>query len=136
MEKDKAYSLPATLHIFRRELVVLLEDNRQIFLAYRIGLRGVRDHRLHTHLLKAEVRKVQHILRKLQVVVREGSADVVVLVKLFPLRRKALELRNNDVVAALPAARGAHAVVHFLATVKRENHVRHLAVAELRDLVI
>ena len=136
MEKDKALALPAALHILGRELVVLLEDNRQVFFANRIGLRGVCDHRLHAHLLEAEIRKVQHILGELQIVVRKCAADVVILVLLVPLRRKALELRDNDVIAALPAARRTHAVVHFFPAVQRENHIRHLFVTERRDLIV
>ena len=76
-----------------------------------------------------------HILREIQIVAGKGTADIVILA--CAALRELLELRNRDLVAAAVAVTGrAHVVVYFLTSVQAHDHIAHLPVAEVDDLVV
>ena len=68
------------------------------------------------------------------VVVRVGAAHIVLPVA--ALRDKALEVRHDALIAAAPGGVDAEAVVDLGPAVEGEDDVRHLAVAEIGDLVV
>ena len=47
-----------------------------------------------------------------------------------------LEFGNSQVIAAAAIAEGAHLIIDILASVQAHDHVAHLPVAEIHDLVI
>ena len=77
---------------------------------------------------------MEEVVRKVGVVVRVGAAHVIALVP--ALCDEALEVRHDAVIAAVARDVDAEAVVDLLAAVEGEHDVVHLAVAEVRDLVV
>ena len=59
MEEGKASSLSLPVYHNLSQLIILLEDNRQVFLADRIRIRILTDYRLDRNLLKTKFRKLQ-----------------------------------------------------------------------------
>ena len=59
---------------------------------------------------------MQHIVCKIQIVSREGSAHKVIPV--CAQLRKFLEFRDDQIIASLSVSEGAHSVIDFLAAVE------------------
>ena len=59
----------------------------------------------------------------------------IVLVLMSALR-KLLEFRNNKVITAGTLSERSHAVMNLLASVDTKDHIVHLFVGELHNLVI
>ena len=135
MEEVKSSSFFLALNILNSQLVVLLHDLRKVFLADRIRLILRADYRLNGHLVKTKICKMLYILREVQIIAGEGSAHIIILAGAALC--ELLELRNRDLVAAAVAVTGrAHVVVYFLTSVQAHDHIAHLPVAEVDDLVV
>ena len=134
MEKVETLSFLLAAQHLLRQLIVLLEEHRDIPLPQRILLRLLRHHRFHGDLLKAQVRQMQYILRKIEIVPRKSPPHIVV--HLVPARRRLLKFRHYLIVTALSAPERTHQVVDLLSSVDGENDVSHLPVTEFQHLVI
>lgn len=117
-----------------RQLIILLEDYRQVFLTDRIIVLIRCDNRLNGYLLEAKLCHELEILHKIQIISRKCTAHVIALVA--TLLHKLLELRHDDIVAALTVSGRAHPVVDLFSTVKAQHNVRNLFVAEVNDFVV
>ena len=128
-----ALLLPAN-HILGQQLI-LLEENRQILLGQLAGISRLGHHRLHGELGEAEViRHVEDVLGEVRIVMREGTAHVVVLIA--PLLHKVLEVGHNPVIAAAAGSVYTEAVVDLLPAVQAQHHIVALLIGPLDDLVI
>ena len=115
MEEIKIIFLSMSAHHLRRQLVVLLAERRNVLFPDGIGLFRSRHHRLHGDLLEAQIRQMQHVLGKIQVVAGKGSAHVVIV--LIPAFSQLLELRHNQIVAAVSVSEGTHFVIDLFTSV-------------------
>ena len=133
VEGDGPALAPAAEHVLCKQLVLLAEDG-EVLLGEGAGVAGRTDDGLHAQLREAEVGHMEEVVREVGVVVRVGASHVIALV---PARGdKALEVRHDALVAAVSGDVHAEAVVDLLAAVEGEDDVVHLAVAELRYLVV
>ena len=117
-----------------RQLIVLLEDLRQVFLTDRVRVRILADHRLNGDPLKAKLCKMQENKKKIQVIPCKSASYVILL--LVPALCQLLELRHDQVIASLPVAERAHPVIDFFSSVQAQDHIVHLFVDELLDLIV
>ena len=134
MEEVKASSLFFSLDHFFCQNIILLENHRQVFLTDRVIRLRRSDNRFHRDLLKAQISQMQHVRRKIRVVVGKCTAHIIFV--LMPALGKLLKLRHNKVVASRTLAERPHEIVDFLSSVNAQHHIAHLAVAELHDLVV
>ena len=133
VEGDGPALAPAAEHVLCKQLVLLAEDG-EVLLGEGAGVAGRTDDGLHAQLREAEVGHMEEVVREVGVVVRVGASHVIALV---PARGdKALEVRHDALVAAVSGDVYPEAVVDLLAAVEGEDDVVHLAVAELRYLVV
>ena len=77
---------------------------------------------------------MKHVVRKVQIVPGECTADIII--HLLSAVRKLLELGDNQVIAAAAVTEGAHLIVDILSSVQAQHHIAHLTVAEFHYLVI
>ena len=132
--EGKATALAVALdHFLGKDLVLFLQDG-QIFLGQGTGVAGLRHHRLHAQLSKAEVGHVEDIVGEVGVVVGVGAAHVVVLVA--ALLHELLELGHDGIVAAMACIVLAEAVVDLFAAIQTQHHIVALLVAEINHIVI
>ena len=136
MKKIETISFFFTLNHLTGQDVVLLFQNGYILRTNGV-IRLFRSHnRLHGDLVKAKIRQMQDVTRKIQVPVRIGSTDIVLQPEGPPLLRKFQESGQDQVVASPAAAERAHPVVDFLPSVNRQDDIVHLPVAELHHLIV
>ena len=133
VEGDGPALAPAAEHFLRQQLILLAEDG-EVLLGERAGVVGRADDGLHAQLREAQVGHVEEVAREVGIVVRVGAAHVVALVP--ALCDEALEIGHDARVAPVPGGVHAEAVVHLGPPVEGEDDVVHLAVAEVRDLVV
>ena len=134
MEEMKTSSFFFPSNHFFCQLVILLQNGGDILLPDSIVFLRLRHHRLHGYLFEAQIRKMEHILGKIQVVVGEGPPDIIFF--LMTAVRKFLKFRHDQVVAPFSISERPHPVVDFLPAIQAENHVPHLLIAEIHDLAI
>ena len=134
MEEIKSPSFLLALDILQGQLVILSQDDRDILLTDGILLSRVRHYRLHGHLLKAQVRIMEHICRKVQVMPCKCPADIIIL--LAPALSKFLELGNRQLITAAAVAEWPHPVIDVLAPIQAHDHIAHFLVAEIHYIVI
>ena len=77
---------------------------------------------------------MQNVLGEIQIIVGERTAHIIV--HLVSALRYLLELGNNDVIAALPAAERTHLVVDLLTAIDTQHDIAHFLISELQDLII
>ena len=58
------------------QLVILLEELRQILLPDCVRFLRLRHNRLHRNLLESEICKMQHILREIKIIMCKGLVKV------------------------------------------------------------
>ena len=135
MEEVKASSLFFTLNIFHSQLIILFQNLRQILLTNCVGFLRRSHNRLNRHLLKAQIRKMLHILGKVQIVTGKGATHIIILSGTALC--KLLELGNNNIIAAAMTVSGrTHQVVDLLAAVQTHNHIAHFPIAEIHNFII
>ena len=124
---------PAFYHL-PGQLVILLQQPGQIFLAYGVVILGLSHHRLHRNLPKSQIRQMLYIFRKIQIIVSEGPPHIIV--HLIPGFRHLLKLGNDQVIAALPFSEGTHPVVNLPAAINAAHHIGHLPVGKCQHLIV
>ena len=134
MEKIESPSLSAAPCHLHGKLIIFFLQRRQIRLGNSVWIRGFRHHRLHGNLLKAQIRQMQHILRKVQIVVGVGSPHIVFF--LPPAFGCFYKFRDNAVIASLTAPEGPHPVVDFLSPVDAQYNVVHLPIGKFQYLIV
>ena len=117
-----------------RQLLILLQNHRQILILQRIAAGLLPHYRLHRDVAEAQVRHMHDILGKVQIIVGKGAPQVVVLGP--AARHQLLELGNNNLIAPLPVDRLAHAVVDLGSPVQRKDGVGHLPVDVVDVLIV
>jgi hypothetical protein len=133
MEEVKPFAGSPALYDTLCKLIILLQETGKILLPDSVRRLRRRYDRLYRNLLKPLVRQAENILRKVQIVVGEGPSDIVTI--LPPGSCELLKLGHDQIITAFAVAEGPHAVVHILAPVHTENHIGHLAVAEIHDVI-
>ncbi|MFQ9393766.1 MAG: hypothetical protein ACLR2E_06045 [Lachnospiraceae bacterium] len=78
MEEIEASAFLSLDHLFR-QFVVLFTDLRNILLADGVIVLWLSNHRLHGNLLEAEIRIMQDILGKVEIVMGKGTSHIVFL---------------------------------------------------------
>ena len=73
---------------------------------------------------------------KIEIVVCVGSTDVILFSECLSLCRKLLELRDDQLIAALAVPERTHVIMNSLPSVQTHDNIVHLAVAEFHDLVV
>ena len=77
---------------------------------------------------------MQNVLGEIQIIV--GKCTTHIIVHLVSALRYLLELGNNDVIAALPAAERTHLIVDLLTSIDTQHDITHFLIHELQDLII
>ena len=116
------------------QLVVLGEYAGEILLVDGVGHRGVGNHRLSGKLNESQVAHCEDIVGEIEIILCEGRADVVVLGS--AVLNQLLELRHDDVEAALAVYGLSDTVGDLAAAVEGEHAVAHLAVDVVYLLIV
>ena len=77
---------------------------------------------------------MQHILRKIQIIMCEGSSHIIFV--LSPAISEFDELRNNQIVAAVATWKWAHHIVYTLTSINGKDHIVHILIGELHYLIV
>ena len=77
---------------------------------------------------------MQNVLGEIQIIV--GKCTTHIIVHLVSALRYLLELRNNDVIAALSTAERTHLVIDLLTSIDTQYDITHFLIHELQDLII
>ena len=133
VEREAVSGLFSPEHLLREELVLLFQD-RQVFFRQRQRVAGLRDHRFHGEFPEAEVRHREDVVREVGIEMGEGAAHVVVLAAAGI--HQFFEFRDDPLPAAVAGVVDPGAVVDLFAAVKAQDHVGHLFVAVVDDLVV
>ena len=133
VEREAVSGLFSPEHLLREELILLFQD-RQIFFGQRQRVAGLADDRFHGEFPEPEVRHCEDVVREVGIEMSEGAAHVVVL----PAAglHQFLEFRDDPLPAAVAGIVDAGAVVDLFASVEAQDHVRHLFVAVVDDVVV
>ena len=115
MEEIECLSFLSSFQHFHSQFIVLFLQLRDVLLCDGIRICWLGHHRLHRDLLKAQIRKMQHIFGKVQIVMGKGPPHIIV--HLPPALCHLLELGNDHVIAALAASEGPHVIVDFLSPI-------------------
>ena len=134
MEEVESFAFLFSLDHNLCKTVVLFTDLRNVLLTDGVGIRLVPHHRLDGHLLKSKIRKMQDVVGEIQVVPCERAPDIVSL--LVSAVRQLLELGNDQVIAAFAVPERTHIVVDLFTPIQAENHIVHLLVDEILDLIV
>ena len=116
MEEIEASAFLLSLDHLFRQFVVLFTDLRNILLADGVIVLWLSNHRLHGNLLEAEIRIMQDILGKVEIVMGKGTSHIVFL--LVSAVGEFLEFRNDQIIASFSVAEGTHLIVNFLSSVQ------------------
>ena len=115
VEEIKIFSALMTSDHLNCQLVILLEELRQILLPDCVRLLRLRHNRLHRNLLESEICKMQHILREIKIIMCKGSSHIIFI--LMSALRELLELRHDQIIASRTLAERPHLIVNFLPSV-------------------
>ena len=77
---------------------------------------------------------MKDIIGKIQIISGKCSPDVILF--LIPALGKLLKLRNDQVIAACTVTKWPHIVIHFFSSVQTQDHIVHLFIHKLLNLVI
>ena len=77
---------------------------------------------------------MQNVLGEIQIIVGERTTHIII--HLVSALRYLLELRNNDVIAALSATERTHLVVDLFTSIDTQHDITHFLIHELQDLII
>ena len=77
---------------------------------------------------------MQDIFREIQII--PGKCPPYIIFLLVTAFCKLPELRNDQVITSLSAAKRPHSIVDFLPSVQAQHHIIHLPVDEFLHLVI
>ena len=130
--KRPAGALPLQ-HAVCENLILLFDDGLVLF-GQGAGVVRRGDNRLHGESVKAKVQHGIDILHEVGVVVGKGTAHIVFAVS--PLLDKPLEFGDNALPAAVAGVVHAVPIMNFLPAVQAQNHVVHLFVGEVNDIVV
>ena len=134
VEKVEALPLQLALQHDSGQPVVLLKNSRQILFAQRIGQRRVADHRLHRHLIEAQIHHMQNILRKVQIVARKRPADIIILIP--ALCHKLPVFGNDSRIASLTAGIRPHRVIDLRTAIERKHDIVHFRIEKIHDFLV
>ena len=115
VEEIEASSFFFSLDHLSCQNVVLFENHRKVFLADRVILGRRCYNRLHRDLFEAEVCQMEDVGSKVCVVMREGSAHIILV--LIAALCKLLEFRHDQIVASGTFAERTHVIVNFFSSV-------------------
>ena len=74
------------------------------------------------------------ILGKIQIIMGKGTAYIIIgLVTAFC---QLLELRYNQIIAALPTPKRAHSVMYLFPAVDTQNDIAHLFIQKFHNFII
>ena len=77
---------------------------------------------------------MQNVLGEIEIIVGERTTHIIV--HLVSALRYLLELGNNDVIAALPAAKRTHLIVDLLTSIDTQHDITYFLIHELQNLII
>ena len=116
MEKIKTFSFLFTFDHYLCQFIIFFIDHRDIFFPDRVGIAFISHHRLYGHLLEPQIREMQDIVGKIQIIAGKRSPHIVPL--LVSALCQFLELGNDQVITSLSIAEGTHTVIDILAAVQ------------------
>ena len=132
MEEEKPLARTHTTEIRLRQMFVLCENARQICLGE--AERTVLQHnRLHREDIKARLVHGEHVLRKVQILPRIRSAQIVVIAA--PRIDELLKVLHHNIIRAVAAHIRPHGIVHLAPSVRGEDN-RDIVVVQPCNILI
>ena len=133
MKELKTLSISFSANIFLRKPVILGEKLRHVLHAKGIVFLFIRHNGLHGNLLKSLVGQMNHIFGKVRIVA--GIRAPHIIVHLVSALGRLLILRQNLVIAALPAPMGPHEIMNLLPAVDAQDQIRHFLIYKVHNFV-
>ena len=134
MEEIEPTPVLALMQIIICQLIILSKNALQMRFQNAVWTFCGQDNRLQGKLAETFIQQGLYILRKIQIVSGEGTADVMLLVS--AIRYKPLCLLENHIVRTLAVDRGTERIMDFFAPIQADDDIVHLPVDEIDAFVV
>ena len=132
--EGKAVALFIALYHLTGESLILLTENGEVLFCQGGRRVGRCDYRFHRKLLEAQIRHMQDVIYKVRIEMSESAAHIIALVA--ARFHKLFELGDDAIVGAVALYINSESVVDFFTAVKTQDHIVHLLVTEVDDVLI